>query len=89
MGRQSAYSFDDEIQFIRGLGTWSKDPAKHPRRVLVAGYIRGVKRRSVGFDKDGPLTMEQLRRINDEVLVLCRRLGLPAAIEFVVTATTH
>lgn len=87
MGRPSAYSFQDELLFIRGLGTWSTDPSKQPRHALIAGYVRGLRRRSIGFETHGgPITKEQLRAINDEVLALCRRLGLMASLDHVTLA---
>lgn len=74
--RHVSYTLEDELNFIRGLTTWS---SKHvPLHMLLSGYTRGLRQRRAGFGSE-LLTKEQRRRIGEEVLRLWGSLGSDAA----------
>ena len=67
--RDRAYTLQDELLFVRGLGDWSNVTVVRHQTTsqLVAGYIRAISNRTVGFTGGAPLTADDLRRIRDEV----------------------
>lgn len=77
-----AHTMQHELEFIRNLGHWS--PYGEPNSdTLIIGYVRGLRRRQVGFQGFSTLSIEQRRLLNEEVVRVCYSRGLSTALKFI------
>jgi hypothetical protein len=68
MSRESAWTMQDELDFLRAIGTHSP-AAAHGRRALAYGYLAGLEQRVVGFTPGAALNDAERLMLRDRAIL--------------------